>query len=711
MGRIDHQIIELERNKNDNQSIMRSQILHRKKRKLSSDYASDCKHSHQGCDFEGRRTLKIERSIGQRKLSQMTKRIPLNDGSTLELSDCESNLWTGRIGVGTPSQEIKIRYDIGYQGLSLPSVECSTCFEGYDHRDYNFYDGSLSSTYEETDFIEDFVPHVEIDRAGVQYARDVLRITPQLNLLNHTFLQTFPPVENKISSCKDVQGILGFGRKYNAKNQYQSSILLDMQKVLKNPMFSMYLKQSNEKDSKPTNASLDDTYASATYQTRIKPKLIIGGVIQKLYNGCLTWHDTFLKTTKSNSDMFEESSVLWDFPADDILIGGKSLIHKNQMSHHVRGRSVQASLDSGSLYIHAPLSAIVSIAETFQGVCVVLIENGTLEESSIVSCRNDDVANDEERSVPHFDAVMMDCEKYFPPIEFIVTDVNDGSKVKYTLGKEDLLVNLGDGEAEDQRKMRKLLLNSGSHFRQRTRKPKHVASDNMAEEDSDSVSSQSGTKFGTINNTNNFQGTLTASMNHTQKELSGSLSVNEVMSESTTTKKQSTPSGETNFSHLKQNKDFDYCMLRMAPTNDLSSPSKWILGDPFLNKYYTAFDLKNERVAFAEAIPATHVHGPPIGNVCHNDLPFDITYRVEPYLDNHDIILHECCDKNHLDTAESTESGAPNNMSFHFVFGGPILIVFVVLSCVKFLKMLGENEHELLCEDDSSGDSSADESL
>lgn len=60
----------------------------------------------------------------------------------------------------------------------------------------------------------------------------------------------------------------------------------------------------------------------------------------------------------------------------------------------------------------------------------------------------------------------------------------------------------------------------------------------------------------------------------------------------------------------------DVCLIRLQQSNEIPG---WILGDSFLNKYYSAYDFVNKRVGFAPAAEES-------ADICQKDLPMDVSY-------------------------------------------------------------------------------------
>lgn len=137
-------------------------------------------------------------------------------------------------------------------------------------------------------------------------------------------------------------------------------------------------------------------------------ELVFGGVDQKYYRECLTWHAL-------GQFQYDDGATFkgyWDFKLDKVLVGGTEMPSSNL-----------ALVDSGSTVIVGPRDAIGAYAEVNMVACFDLSNPDQPEE---VYC--DDPNG--------WDAAAVDCQQPLFSLDFVA----DGTT--YSLEKEDLLIEV-----------------------------------------------------------------------------------------------------------------------------------------------------------------------------------------------------------------------------------------------------------------------------
>jgi hypothetical protein len=219
-------------------------------------------------------------------------------------------------------------------------------------------------------------------------------------------------------TCETEEGVLGLANTLLTSHNY-TSILANLEPVLLHPIFSLYLSREDDyyKDEDEQVPAPDD-YGNVQYGNA-RPKssnseITFGGVDQKRYEGCLTWHDLgqFSLTTG------EEFKGYWDFKLDEVLVGGTSL-----------PTSSLALVDSGSSYIVGPIEDVAQFAMLNNAKCFEMSNPNDRHE---VPCDSED----------GWSTAVIDCLEPFFDLEFVA----DGKT--YSLTKEDLIIDFATSHGD-----------------------------------------------------------------------------------------------------------------------------------------------------------------------------------------------------------------------------------------------------------------------
>mmetsp|Transcript_51541 Transcript_51541/g.154744 ORF Transcript_51541/g.154744 Transcript_51541/m.154744 type:complete len:379 (-) Transcript_51541:34-1170(-) len=204
---------------------------------------------------------------------------------------------------------------------------------------------------------------------------------------------------SKLQTCAGEEGVLGLGFSQVSSHNFPTT-LSNMKNSLRHPIFSIYL-----------NGGKDDYPKEVTHPTMAHSELVFGGVNQRHYEGCLTWHDL----GQFEDDTGKPFEGYWDFRLDDVQVGGRSL------------QSTDLGIvDSGSTYVIGPSADVGAFAEMNKAMCFLFNSEGEIDEESMIKC--DYPAG--------FDIAVVDCSQPFYPLELFA----DGAK--YSLDKDDLVLEV-----------------------------------------------------------------------------------------------------------------------------------------------------------------------------------------------------------------------------------------------------------------------------
>ena len=285
----------------------------------------------------------------------------VNEMGSLPLSNCHTIMWTGDIQLGTPPQTFSVDIDTGSADLWVPSQNCDDSCSKYP--DWHKYNANASSTYRiaSNDTVLNHFQSIYADGETMQgeHAIDVFQMGNSVRIEQQVFAQVTSV--GTYTSCSGEEGIWGLGFSEISSHKFPTTIS-NFKSVLKHPVFSMYLDRSF--DDYP--GSLQQQSGSTTntkgggskeHATSANSGLILGGVDQSRYRGCIHWHDLGQFKQLSGATF----KGYWDFRLDQVSFANQEI-----------SRSALALVDSGSSFLLGPNDAIGTLTKLAGVECFVL---------------------------------------------------------------------------------------------------------------------------------------------------------------------------------------------------------------------------------------------------------------------------------------------------------------------------------------------------
>ena len=251
--------------------------------------------------------------------------------------------------------------------------------------------------------VGDYMPHEELFAQITSIDNKIADEISDMN--NDIYGYRFKYGIDPLQMCENIDGVLGLNLHDNDNPNLRPPVY-NLLGDLEFPLFSLYFDPLGE-------------LKQQGIEIKTGAELILGGVHQAHYIGCLNWH-------ASGSNVKEEDQTgFWDFALQDVVVGDKSMTKKTSM----------AILDSASSNIIGPTEIVKEFATVNGFECHQFNDDGSLGKK--VKCDSN-----------FFDAMTVTCnpekpdEDNFQPLRFIADDI------EYVLNVYDMSEFLFDEETK-----------------------------------------------------------------------------------------------------------------------------------------------------------------------------------------------------------------------------------------------------------------------
>jgi len=248
-----------------------------------------------------------------------------------------------------------------------------------------------------------------------QLAKDVVHLSDKLVIEDQVFAQitSFHHYE----TCGNEEGRIGLGFKEVSEvfllTKYPTP-LTNLKDQLTRAVFSLYLDKVNDYSGESQYKDIDES-GSGSGASSANSEIVFGGVDQKYYDGCLTWHrmNQFDGDEQQRAEEAEFVSGYWNFRLDKVLIGDSEVADSSGM----------AFVDSGSSFLMGPNKVINEFIKQNKFVCYDMFFPDEPDEIDCFSSFG-------------YDLITIDCDGALYSLDFVA-----GGK-KYSLDKGDITIKM-----------------------------------------------------------------------------------------------------------------------------------------------------------------------------------------------------------------------------------------------------------------------------